>query len=87
MADAGVDRAAVAPADHALHSRLRPFEHGLGWLWTVLKGYIVAIVVIWMRISWPRLREDQLQRVAWVWLVPIALFQLALTAVGVVMSR
>jgi NADH-quinone oxidoreductase subunit H len=30
------------------------------------------------------MREDQLQRLAWVWLVPMALLQLALTAVGVV---
>jgi NADH-quinone oxidoreductase subunit H len=33
------------------------------------------------------MREDQLQRLAWVWLVPLSLFQLALTAVGVVMVR
>jgi NADH-quinone oxidoreductase subunit H len=61
-----------------------PFEQWLGWLWTVLKGFLVAVVVIWLRVSWPRMREDQLQRLAWVWLVPMALFQLALTAVGVV---
>ena len=47
-----------------------PFEHWLGWLWTVLKGFLVAVVVIWLRVSWPRMREDQLQRLAWVWLVP-----------------
>lgn len=64
-----------------------PFEDGLGWLWTLLKGYVVAMVIIWMRVSWPRLREDQLQRLAWVWLVPLALLQLAITAVGVVMTR
>jgi NADH-quinone oxidoreductase subunit H len=64
-----------------------PFEDALGWLWTLLKGYIVAVVVIWMRVSWPRLREDQLQRLAWVWLVPLALLQLAITAVGVVMTQ
>ncbi len=64
-----------------------PFEDWLGWLWTLLKGFAVAVVVIWFRVSWPRLREDQLQRLAWVWLVPIALVQLAITAVGVVMMR
>ncbi|GAA6524931.1 complex I subunit 1 family protein [Intrasporangium sp. DVR] len=64
-----------------------PFEDWLGWLWTVLKAYAIAVVIIWLRVSWPRLREDQLQRLAWVWLVPIALFQLAITAVGVVMMR
>ena len=44
----------------------------------------VAFVVIWLRVSWPRLREDQLQRLAWGVLVPVALAQLALTAVVVV---
>ena len=64
-----------------------PVEDWLGWLWTLLKGFVVAVVIIWLRVSWPRLREDQLQRLAWVWLVPIALLQLAITAVGVVMMR
>ncbi len=63
-----------------------PLEPWLGWLWTLLKGFAVAVVVIWLRVSWPRMREDQLQRLAWVWLVPLALLQLALTAVGVVLT-
>ena len=63
-----------------------PLEPWLGWLWTLLKGFAVAVLMIWLRVSWPRMREDQLQRLAWVWLVPIALLQLALTAVGVVMT-
>ena len=63
-----------------------PAPDALGWLWTLLKGLVVAVAVIWVRVSWPRLREDQLQRLAWVWLVPLALFQLVLTGVGVVMG-
>ena len=47
-----------------------PLEPWLGWVWTLLKGFVVAVVVIWLRVSWPRMREDQLQRLAWVWLVP-----------------
>ncbi len=64
-----------------------PFEDTLGVVWTLLKALLVAVVIIWFRISWPRLREDQLQRLAWVWLVPLALIQLALTAVGVVVLQ
>lgn len=64
-----------------------PFDDWFGWLWTLVKGFLVAVVIIWLRVSWPRLREDQLQRLAWVWLVPIALLQLAITAVGVVMMQ
>ena len=61
-----------------------PLDDTLGWLWTLLKGFAIAIVMIWLRVSWPRLREDQLQRFAWLGLIPLALLQLALTAVGVV---
>ncbi|HET6627011.1 MAG TPA: NADH-quinone oxidoreductase subunit NuoH, partial [Nocardioidaceae bacterium] len=64
-----------------------PFEDQLGWLWTLVKVMAVAFVVIWVRVAYPRLREDQLQRLAWQGLVPLALFQLAITAVGVVMFR
>ena len=61
-----------------------PFPGVLGRLWTLLKTGLVALVVIWLRVSWPRLREDQLQRLAWGVLVPVALAQLALTTVVVV---
>jgi len=61
-----------------------PFEDVLGPVWTLLRTALVALVVIWVRVSWPRLREDQLQRLAWGVLVPVALAQLALTAVVVV---
>jgi NADH-quinone oxidoreductase subunit H len=58
-----------------------PYDDALGWLWTLLKTMALAFVVIWLRVSYPRLREDQLQRLAWQGLVPVALAQLALTGV------
>jgi CheY-like chemotaxis protein len=61
-----------------------PFEDQLGWLWTLVKIGLVAFVVVWVRVAFPRMREDQLQRLAWQGLVPLALFQLTITAVGVV---
>ena len=63
-----------------------PCSDTLGWLWTVLKAFAVAVLIIWMRVAWPRVRADQLQRLAWLVLVPVALAQLALTGVGVVMG-
>jgi NADH-quinone oxidoreductase subunit H len=53
----------------------------LGWLWTLVKMFVLAFVVIWLRASYPRMREDQLQRLAWAGLVPLALAQIALTGV------
>ncbi|MEP7017020.1 MAG: NADH-quinone oxidoreductase subunit NuoH [Actinomycetota bacterium] len=63
-----------------------PFSDSLGPLWTLLKSGFISVVIIWLRVSWPRVREDQLQRLAWLVLVPVALAQLALTAVWVVLS-
>jgi NADH-quinone oxidoreductase subunit H len=53
----------------------------LGWLWTLIKVFLLAFVVIWLRVAYPRMREDQLQKLAWAGLVPLALAQLALTGV------
>jgi NADH-quinone oxidoreductase subunit H len=58
-----------------------PFPDQLGWAWTTLKIFVLAFIVIWLRVSYPRLREDQLQRLSWQGLVPVALLQLALTGV------
>jgi NADH-quinone oxidoreductase subunit H len=58
-----------------------PWSESLGWLWTLLKTALVAMVVIWLRVANPRLREDQLQRFAWTVLVPVALVQLAITGI------
>jgi NADH-quinone oxidoreductase subunit H len=63
-----------------------PFAAALGWLWTLVKASAVAFVVIWFRVAWPRLREDQLQRLAWLVLVPLGLAQLAITGVWVVLT-
>jgi NADH-quinone oxidoreductase subunit H len=63
-----------------------PFSDSLGAVWTLTKSAIISVVIIWLRVSWPRVREDQLQRLAWLVLVPVALAQLALTAVWVVLS-
>ncbi|NYJ75790.1 MULTISPECIES: complex I subunit 1/NuoH family protein [Allobranchiibius] len=63
-----------------------PFDHQIGPFWVLLKGFFFAVIILWMRMSWPRLREDQLQRVAWLGLVPLALLQIVLTAAGVVLT-
>jgi NADH-quinone oxidoreductase subunit H len=45
------------------------------------KALVLVFVMIWFRWTWPRLREDQLQSLAWRWLVPLALANIAVTAI------
>jgi NADH-quinone oxidoreductase subunit H len=41
--------------------------------WLAIKVFALAFVVVWLRSTYPRLREDQLQTFAWVRLVPLSL--------------
>jgi NADH-quinone oxidoreductase subunit H len=45
------------------------------------KILLLSFVIFWARFSFPRLREDQLQRFAWKVLIPVALGNIALTAI------
>ncbi|MBA2419263.1 MAG: complex I subunit 1 family protein [Nocardioidaceae bacterium] len=58
-----------------------PASDQLGWLWSLLKIAAVSFLVIWARVAFPRLREDQLNALAWKVLVPVILGQLVLTTV------
>jgi NADH-quinone oxidoreductase subunit H len=52
-----------------------------GPLWMAGKIGALAFVIIWLRATYPRLREDQLQRVSWIVLIPLALLQIMVVAV------
>jgi NADH-quinone oxidoreductase subunit H len=45
------------------------------------KVSLLVFVMIWVRVTWPRLREDQLQSFAWRWLIPISLANIMVTAI------
>ena len=45
------------------------------------KVFLLAFAMIWFRWTFPRFREDQLQSLAWKWLVPLALINIAVTAI------
>ena len=62
-----------------------PGPEALGPFWTLAKVGALVLVIIWFRVSWPRMREDQLQRLAWGALVPLALVQLGITSVVTVL--
>lgn len=45
----------------------------------LVKMLAITFVIYWVRFTYPRLREDQLQKFAWKVLIPLALFNIALT--------
>ena len=42
---------------------------------------VIAFLIFWFRFTFPRFREDQLQRLAWKFLIPLSLANIALTGV------
>ena len=53
----------------------------LGPIVLFVKVMLVAFLMFWARFTYPRLREDQLQALAWKWLIPIALLNILATGV------
>lgn len=53
----------------------------VGPLVLLAKIVVIAGLIFWIRFSYPRLREDQLQRFAWTVLIPISLVNILATAV------
>lgn len=45
------------------------------------KVFLLVFVMIWFRWTFPRFREDQLQGIAWKWLIPLSLANIAATAI------
>jgi NADH-quinone oxidoreductase subunit H len=56
----------------------------LGPLWLVVKTVAILLVMIWLRATLPRFRYDRLMAFGWKILLPLALVNVALTAVGIV---
>ena len=57
-----------------------------GLFWFLVKTYAVFGVFVWIRASLPRVRTDQLLRIGWMRMVPLALLSIVL-AVGLVLIR
>jgi NADH-quinone oxidoreductase subunit H len=58
----------------------------LGFGVTFFKIFIFTFVMVWLRATFPRLREDQLQRISWLVLIPLALLNIVVVAIFKVMA-
>ena len=66
---------------------LEHFVHA-SWLLDVFGGFILfakvmllTFIIFWVRFTFPRLREDQLQTFAWKFLIPVSLLNIVVTGV------
>lgn len=50
-----------------------------GIVWLLLKTVTILFLLIWIRWTYPRLREDQLQKFAWKFLIPLSLVNILFT--------
>ena len=81
---AGVLAASAMMATLFLGGWSGPFlSSQLGAMWFLLKLAFFAILFIWIRATFPRLRIDQIMAFAWKFLVPLAFINLVATAVEV----
>lgn len=62
-------------------------ETSSDWYWVLgpavlfAKVMLVSFIIFWVRFSYPRFREDQLQSFAWKFLIPLALVNIVATGV------
>jgi NADH-quinone oxidoreductase subunit H len=54
-----------------------------GFIWFMVKLVFMFFLLIWIRFTWPRLREDQLQKFAWKYLIPVSLVLILVTGAWV----
>jgi NADH-quinone oxidoreductase subunit H len=57
----------LSPIDSAL------FNWIPGWIWLGLKSFAVVTVFIWVRVTFPRFRYDQIMRLGWKIFIPVTL--------------
>jgi len=51
-----------------------------GFWWFLIKMYLLLLIIMWFRWTYPRLRFDQLLNLNWKWLLPLSLLNLLATA-------
>lgn len=60
-----------------------PFDLLNGPWWLLAKIILILTLYVVLRATLPRLRYDQLMRLGWRWLLPLALLNVVLTAIGI----
>ncbi|WP_031515370.1 NADH-quinone oxidoreductase subunit NuoH [Desulfofalx alkaliphila] len=53
-----------------------------GWIWMLIKVYLMIYVIMWLRWTFPRIRVDQLMNFGWKVLLPVSVANVFVTGIG-----
>jgi NADH-quinone oxidoreductase subunit H len=54
-----------------------------GWIWLVIKVFVVVTMFLWVRATFPRYRYDQIMRLGWKIFIPITLIWLVVVGLWI----
>lgn len=57
------------------------------WLWIIIKTYMVMLVFMWLKWTFPRIRMDHLMSFSWKILIPICLLNIVITGGGILFFK
>ena len=75
--DAVPRRVAAAVPERGVRSAFLGFVPS--WIWFLIKSFVFLYIFIWVRATLPRYRYDQLMRLGWKVLIPLAIANLVVT--------
>lgn len=57
------------------------------WLWIIVKTYLIMLVFMWLKWTFPRIRMDHLMSFSWKVLIPVSLANILVTGLGLEIFR
>ncbi|MCZ6491564.1 MAG: NADH-quinone oxidoreductase subunit H [Acidobacteria bacterium] len=60
-------------------------DYTQGLFWFLLKVFLIVYGFIWIRFTFPRYRYDQLMKLGWHWLIPLAIANIIVTGIVMVL--
>lgn len=65
----------LSPLDNSLFNLIP------GWIWLGVKTFLIMTIFIWVRVTFPRFRYDQIMRLGWKIFIPVTLVWLVVVGV------